>query len=264
MLALEVVVRGRCVAVVGRRREIVVRQPEVGLVGILLGIAELDPQALVDGTARVAVDLQLGDVVLEIVARVTADRPFDGLEAIAARLHGFQQPRNAFATVAGMQVGVRRAVLADAHVCHHAHGVRDRRRDHVDGAARGARPDGDRRRTLEDFERVHAPLRREIVGRRRGIGRRRNEDAVLEQCDASAAVQPGTTNADVGPEPEAFLFLQVDARHGSQRAQDIARVEDFQRLAVDLVRGPRNVGDIGLAPKDRYRVDRFTGAVIGR
>ncbi len=264
MLALEFVVRGRGVAIVGRCPEIVVRQAEVGFVRVLLRIAELHAQALVNGTARVTVDLQLGNVILEVVARVAADRPLDRLEAVAAGLHGLEQPRHALTAVAGIQVSVGRAVLADANVGHHAHGVGNRGRDHVDCAAGRARADRDGRRTLEDFEGVHAPLGREVVRRRCGVGCRRNEDAVFEQCDAGATIEPGTADADVRTKPESFLFLQVDTRHRSQRTQDVGRVEDFEFLAVDLVRGTGDIGDIGLATEYRDGVDCLAGPVLSR
>ena len=88
-------------------------------------------------------------------------------------------------------------------------------------AARRSRADGNRSRAFQDLERVHTSLCREVVGRRRGVGGRRNQHAVFEKRDPCAAVEPGAANADIRPEAKAFFLLHVDAGYRAQHAQDI-------------------------------------------
>ncbi len=92
MLALEEVALGRRVTHERVGREICFGQAEVGLVRGLLGVAGLEAQAVVDSRRRVRIDLQFRDVVLDVVARVAADRAVDALEAVALALHRLDEP----------------------------------------------------------------------------------------------------------------------------------------------------------------------------
>ncbi len=110
---------------------------------------------------------------------------------------------------------------------------------------------------------MHAALRREVVSRRRGVGRGRDQHVVFEERDARAAVQPRAADADVRPEAEAVFFLHVDAGHGSQDAHDVALQERLQFLLADHVGGAGDVLDRSLVTDDRHLVDVGAAWIVG-
>ena len=166
--------------------------------------------------------------------------------------------------IAEVRVYIKRVVVAEAQVDIGAECLRNRCGDHIQRATGCAWPDDDRSGSFENLERIHAPLRREVVGRRRGVGRRRDQDAIFEQRDACTTVETGTANADVRAQPEAFFFLDVDTRHRAQHAQDVGVVEELERLAIDDMRRARHVRHIAGAADNRHRIDGLQCLVTGR
>ena len=189
MLALEHVAGRRCVAAIRIDNEIFDGQTEIGFVGDLLGVPGFEAQALMKPGRGIAVELCFQDIVLKVVACACAGISVDVLEAIAFALHGFQKPGETTAVVAEVEMGVAGRVLADPEIERAAKGIRYRCRDQVDGTTGRSGTDADRCRAFQDLECMHASLRREVISRRGGVGRRRDQDAVFQKCDAAASIQ---------------------------------------------------------------------------
>ena len=235
VLGHKIIVRRSRIAAEWIRREVRIGQSEISLVGDLVRVAEFHAQTLVNQARRVAVELKFRDVVLDVKTGVAADRSVDGLEAVAVRLHSLQQPAESIAAAAHIQMRVKGTVITEPQIGIRAHRVRNRCRDHVHRATRRARANGDGSRSLEDLNRTHAALCGEVVSGGGSVGRWRDQHAILEQGDASAAIQARAANADIRPEAEAFLFLHVDAWNGAQHTQDVRLGESGKLLAVDDV-----------------------------
>ncbi len=115
MLAQEHVTGGGRVTAVRALPEIFLGQAEVSLVGDLVGVAGLQAQALVERLGRVGIELQFDEVVLDVVAgrsHVDAGGSVDDFEAVVLGLHGLGEPRESFAAIADVDVGVDGLVLA--------------------------------------------------------------------------------------------------------------------------------------------------------
>ena len=118
------------------------------------------------------------------------------------------------------------------------------------------------RGALENLYLVHAQGGGKVVSRRIGIRRRRDQHTVFHKRDLRAALRARAAQADVGSEPEALFFLEVDARHLAQHAQDIRRIEYGKFLGVDEMSRTRYVGNIGLAADYGDRLDRLEGCCV--
>ncbi len=180
---------------------------------------------------------QLGAVVLQVVAGVAA--AIDLLEAVAALLGGLHQEANAVLAVAADPGVAQRGVVGAEHQAGLAGqlGLRNRGGDQVDRATSGARPVLDRGGSLDDLDRAHARGGGKVVGRRRGVGRRRDQHAVLHDGDAAVAVDARATDTDVRAQAEAFLFHHVHARCLAQDALDVGVFEVLQLFLADVLCG---------------------------
>ena len=114
---------------------------------------------------------------------------------------------------------------------------------------------------------MHAALRGEVVRRRGRVGRRCDQDAVFEECDAAAAIQARSANTDVRPKAEAFFFLDIDAWHHAQDAHDVALNKGCQLFLIDKVGRARDVGDVTCPADDGDIIERGLSVlrcVLGR
>ncbi len=107
--------------------------------------------------------------------------------------------------------------------------------DQVDHTAGGLRAIAQERGTLEYFQRGHALQRREIIGGRIGVGRRRDQNAIFHQCDIAAALGGGTANANVRAQALTFLFPYIHARDGFQYLADVGLNLGFQLLIANHI-----------------------------
>src|SRR6056297_3519264 len=198
VVGVQLVDLGGGVKPIGVGRVVFVGEAEVGLLRVLRGAAVLDLQRLVDGGAGRAVEAALDHVVLELVTGLgVVDVVVDGLEAVGLALHRLEQDAEALVAAAADKVRILRVVLAVEEVARRAQLIGDGGGQQVDGAADRARADRDGGRALEHLDRVHATHIGEIIGRRRGIGCRRDQHAVFQHRDAAAAVLAGAADADV-------------------------------------------------------------------
>ena len=184
--------------------------------------------------------LKLERVILHPEAGVAAASVYV-LEAVRAPLVGFKQETETvwgFSAVMGMGP-VGRIHAAGGHQ-HPAHLFRNGRRDHVQRAAYGVRPLGDRRRPLQHLKGVHAPRCGKVVRRGRRIRRGRDQHIVLQQGDAAAALRGDSPYADVGAQPVPVFHLNGNARHFPSDALHIRIGKLFQLLRTDEIRGTGN------------------------
>ena len=199
-------VEGRqAVAPHGIGTEVVVGQAEIALVGDLVGELQLefDPMARLGWRQR-----ELDRVVAHIETGVIA-APVDGLESVGDPPVGLQQvaePVGIGPPVGGVQATRTMLSRLDEHFAHTG-GGRNRRRNHVERATDRIGALGDRRGTLENFERRHPTCSGKVVRRWRRIGCRCYEHAVLEERYARAALRRDAPDADVGAQAVAVLKL---------------------------------------------------------
>ena len=92
VLTVEYVAFGCCISHQWIDCKVRVRQTKVSLARCLVRVAELDAQALVDICRGIAVELELGNVVRDLEARVAVERAVDVHEAVTLALHCFDQP----------------------------------------------------------------------------------------------------------------------------------------------------------------------------
>jgi len=95
------------------------------------------------------------------------------------------------------------------------------------------------------------------IGRRR-VGRRRNQDIVLEQRDPGRALRRHRADADVRPEPEAVLDLQRHARGLTQHALHVAVLEAREVLRGDQIRSARDLLTSLAGADDGHLLDEDT------
>ena len=215
-------------AVASRRvaPKIVVGESEVTLVGLLRGGLQLQLE-------RVCAAWGIGDFehrVANVQAGVVV-APIHTLETIGSPLMTLREEPEAVVggcTVRRMHPVGR--VLSGLGEYAPATACRNWRGDHVERATDGVRSLDDGGRTLKDLERRHATGRREVVGRRSGVGCRRDQYAVFEQSDPSAPFGGHTADTDIRPQPEAILHLD---RHARYLAYDTLHVR--VRESVDLL-----------------------------
>jgi hypothetical protein len=225
----------------------------------LVGVAELDAQAVVSRRGWIRIQLDLRDVILDVIAGVAANRAVDALEAVTLTLHGLQHPGQPFALIAGVCVQIDGAVVASAQVEVSAEIIGDGRGNHVQRPAGRARADCDGGGPFKDLETGHAPLRREIIGGRSSVGCRGDQDAILQERDSCTPVEPGAPDTNIGPQSEPFLFLQVDTRYRAQHAQDIGVIKNLEFLDINDMGRARHVGNVHLPPNNRDIVNRGKG-----
>ena len=164
-------------------------------------------------------------MILDVEAGVAAVA-VDLLEAVRTPVVGLEHQADAVARGEARirvqaAVGVAAAFDQEAAV----HVARDRRGDHVQGAANGVRPLGDRGRAFQYLEGVHAASGREVIGGWRGVGCRRDQHAILHQCDAATALGGRAADAEVGTQPVAVLELYRDTRDFADDVLDVGVVE---------------------------------------
>ncbi len=160
------------VAAVRPVAEIGIGQAQVGFVGILLGVGDLEFEFLVDAGIGVGGDQEFRQVVLEVIAGVVTGRPgeIEVLEAIGVLLDGFQQEAGAFAATADPGVAEHGVVTAIGEIDQAAEAVGDRGGHQVQCAAGGAGAGLDRRGALAHFHCAHSCHGRKVVGGRRRVG----------------------------------------------------------------------------------------------
>ena len=98
---------------------------------------------------------------------------------------------------------------------------------------------------------MHATGGGEVVGRRRGIGRRSDQDVVFQERDASAAFARHAADADVGPQAKAIFDLYGHPGNLPGHALDIGIGESLHVLGPDDVGGPRHAPDVVAGADDR-------------
>ena len=246
--------------------EVVQRQAEIGLVGRLVRVLQLEVQRLGPLGALGRAQRRLGDVVLDPIARVAAGvellepgRPLLqrleahpdalGLADVASR-----QPVDAVrAEIAAEQVEA--AARAPGRV------IGDRARIHAECAGDRLRPVLDRGWAFADFDARHARHAREVVRGRRGIRRRCDRHAVFHHRDLGIAVRAGAADADARPDAEALFLDDVDSRHLAQHPVDVGVGVLCQHGLVEERDGPAGVGRIDAR---RGNDDAFEGIGLDR
>ena len=230
------------VAAQGIAVEVAVGQAKVGLVRILVGVAEFRGDLLVALTAGLPAPFDVERVADE--AGVSA--AVEILEAGAAVAHRLDQVGGPFERPREGGLDLVEAVVAGAQVDLGEPRLRHRTRDEVDRAADGVRTVANGGWAFQDLDSVDAADVRHVVGGRRGVGGRRDQHAVLHDGDLLAAFGRGPADADVGAQPEAVLFAHVHARHGGQDLVEVDVVELLECLLIDERSG---AGDsIGVLP----------------
>ena len=122
---------------------------------------------------------KLDRVILDIETRVIV-AAVDVLKAVGLPLVRLQQKaKTGFASAAIGRVNAVGGILARLgdDIARHLSG--DRRRHHVEGAADGVGPLGNRSGPLNDLDRAESAHGREIIGRGRGVGRGCDEHIVF-------------------------------------------------------------------------------------
>ena len=278
MVGVHLVELAAGVAGVGRGAEVGVGQPEVGLIRNLVGPAGGEGERLEDGGARgrrqpdAAEGVGLVEPRRERVAARAGQRQavgaLDGLEpvhVVAPDLGHEPDPQPAQPTGGRRgraHAGVERPLVVGAEQ-DLAPGLRPAGhvgRDQVEGAARGGRPVLDLARAGPDLDAVHPPDRWEVVRRGRGVGRRRDEHAVLHQRDRARPLGPAPAQADVGAEPVAVLLLDRHARHLAQHAVHVVAADQLECSGVDVVARPGQVQ----RPPPRQRLARGHDHLVER
>ncbi len=224
ILAPEFIIRARIIAAIGVGLEIFQRQAEIGLVGGLF--ARLVFQ--LDALRHRAVILVRADFQHQIIS-VEARRPaiVQLLEPVSLVGEHFDQAAQ-FPACADLRPSARPGmdplaiIGAKECLCKSGRLFRHWRREQVQCAARRARTIQDRGGPLGHFHGAHPRCCREIIGGRRGVGRRRDRHAVFHQHDTGRAIRARPAQADIRPQAITVLFLDVHARHDAQDALDIA------------------------------------------
>ena len=177
------------------------------------------------------------------------------LEARCVQQHAFgQDPR---LVAAEAHVGVQLAGLPQPAREVHPPGqpILDAARAQVDGAADRVGAVPGRGRSLEHLDPDQPRAHGEVVGGRRGVGRRREQHAVLHQRDLGAAVAVGSPDADVRTQPVAIFAAGRDAGHAAEHLLDVVVLEALQLLLAQQVRAPGHPGRARLVRHDDGHAD---------
>ena len=236
--AFEVVVLRGCVTLQRIAGKVIGGQAEICFIGSLVGVTEFELQRLKKGCGGVRCNPELGQVIFQLVTGVAVGK---SLEPIAFLLHRFDQPARAVAAAAGIAIEFLVPVAARHQAQEDSRCVWNSGRTQVDRAAGGSWSHADRGRSFQYLHAFHAALGRKVISRRRGIRRRRDQDAVFEHGDPGAAVEAGSANTDIGPQTEAFLFLYIDTGHRTQHPENIVVVEFRELFLVHHVRRARDI-----------------------
>ena len=247
---VDVVQLGGGIAAERGGREVLVGQAQIGLVGIAVGVAELDLQRLIDGRFLAGVDAELDQIVLHVEAGVATAVQL--LEAVGLRLEGLGHEAQMLGRAAHGGMHRQQVELADAGVDEAAERLGDRPADQIDGTAHRARAELDRAGAFAHLHRFQPAGGGEIVGGGGGIGGGRDQHAVLHQGDLLRPFHAGAAQADVGAQAEAVLLLDVDAGSHAQDAVDVLILEQLQLRVADV--GGR-AGDVvaGLLAADHHQ-----------
>ena len=232
VLGLDVVELRHAVAAVGIGAEVGVGEAEVALLGILVGVLELEVDLVARAGRGVA---QLQRVVLELQPGL-ALAAVDLLEAVRAPQVRLQQEAEAVRLLVAVPgVAAVGRILPALGQRKAGRRRRDRRRHQIQRAADSVRTLSDGRGALQHLDRMHAPGGREVIGGRRGVRRRRDQDVVLQQRDAAAALGGHAADADVRPQAVAVLGLHVHARRLAEDAVHVGVLELLELLGADEV-----------------------------
>ena len=186
VLGLDPVVLRAGVAAHRIRPEVGVCQAEVGLVAALLHVTELDLD-LVEGVGATDRPVpQLPQVVTEVETGLAA--AIDLLEAFAAELVGLEHPAPVARTATDRQAAFGGRVAATAQFGAHVERIGHRRRDEVQGAAVGPRPELDLARALAHLDGLHPARGGEVVGGGCCIGCGSDQGPVLHERDAGGTL----------------------------------------------------------------------------
>ena len=226
--------------------EVRIGQSQVALIRNLVGELQLEVEP-VAGVARRKTRFQSVVGYQETALAAAIHR----LVSVGHPLVGFgQESETRVRRTAVGRVQPPRAVLAAFRNDRSCHFRGDGRRYEVERATDGIRSLGDGRGTFQDLEGMHAPGRREVIRRWRGVGRRGNQHIVLKQRDAAAALARHAPDADVGPQAESVLDLYRDTGYLPRHALDIGIGESCDVLGSDDMGRTGHVPDIVAATDD--------------
>ena len=208
-----VVEAARTIAAVGIRAEVGLGQARVGFIGLEVGLAHLEFDALAEGalrfprqldhrfgegeTAAAADTVDLSVAIAELGVEFDERADLAGLGHRRAAKPGLVEE---VAVVAGREA--REEALATG---------RDRGREEVDDATRGVRAIHHLARTLEELDARHASRLRRVIGVRRRVGRGRGQNAVFHQGDLGAARAVDAADRDIREVAEAVFVAHEHA-----------------------------------------------------
>ena len=187
--------------------------------------------------------LQLGDAIGFVKARVPTS--IEHLEAVAGELHPLEAVAPSARLAPDRRVGLLVAKASRFHP--NTPGeffVRDGGGDHVQGAARRLRSEGDLAPPLAHLHTFHAGHRGEVVRGGCGVGRRCHQHAVLHQGDARRTVCARAAHADVGPQAKPVLLDQIQPRQGVQRLHRVGVGHLAEHLGRQALHRPRNFAGV--------------------
>ena len=232
------------VAPVGVLLKIRIGQSQVALFRILVCILEFEIQ-LVPGTGRRIT--QFERIVLQPEPGITTI-VIQVLETVRAPLMRFhQEPDTVSGLAPVMGMDPVRGILTAFRHNHTLQFIRDRCGNHIQRSADGVGSLGDRSRTLQHLECIHATRGGKVIGGRRGIGRRRNQHVVFQEGDAAAALRGNAADTDIGPQAVTIFHLYRDTRYLAPDTLDIGIGEFLQILLADEVCRTGNALGLGLA-----------------
>ena len=143
-----------------------------------------------------------------------------------------------------MHLLVAEASRFEAHATGHF-GIGNGGRHEVERATCGLWPKGDLAASLADLHAFHARDGGEVVGRRRGVGRRGHQHPILHQRDARGTFRAGAAHPDVGTKAKPVLCHDVHPRQRMKRSNGVGVGHLPQRLGRQPLHGSRNLTGIG-------------------
>ena len=184
--------------------------------------------------------LELGDHIRLVESRVFAC--VQDLEPIAGQLHELQavSPLALCASHKGMHLPVAEASRFEAHATGHLR-IGNRGRHEVECATRGLWTKGNLASPFADLHALHPRDRGEVIGRRRGVGRRGHQHPILHQRDSRRTLRAAAAHADIGPKTKPIFRHHVHSRQRMKRPNGVAVGHLPKRLGRQALHGSRNL-----------------------
>ncbi len=190
----EIRARGRITSQ-GVTAEVLIGQTQVGLIGVLRGVPQLQFQLLVRIPEAIRVDADLPHVIVHIEAGARLTRQL--LEA--ARVQGvrLQQPTESCARGSGPSMALETAVLPSRALHEPSQTVRYACRYQIESPPDRAGSVPHLTRSLPNFQCLHPSCDREVVGRGSRVRCWRDQHAVFHEGDLRAALAARPSQSDI-------------------------------------------------------------------